>query len=163
DSVLDVPARIVTGGDGRLGLRQSQTAISIAPNSDVEIPEDARRGQLIARLIQRKGNVFYDVESRKIEKLRVQTPFLVAVVKGTQFNVAVQANATTISLFRGELEIRTPDGADVVELHAGEIALRMSGEAAIRVVPMNGDRAQVPGDRAQTPAARTAPAGEPGT
>ena len=59
-----------------------------------------------------------------VGKLRVETPLLVAVIKGTQFNVAVQPDSTTISLFEGRLEIRTPDDTDVVQLNAGEIAIR---------------------------------------
>ncbi|HVJ29627.1 MAG TPA: FecR domain-containing protein, partial [Gammaproteobacteria bacterium] len=69
-------------------------------------------------MVQRRGNVFYDVAPRDLGKLRVETPLLVAVIKGTQFNVAVQPDSTTISLFEGRLEIRTPDNNDVVQLNA---------------------------------------------
>src|SRR5690606_1996794 len=65
DEVL-LPARIVTGEDGTLGLVQSRTSISIAPNSEIEIPEAAHDGQLIGRLVQWRGNVFYDVEKRDV-------------------------------------------------------------------------------------------------
>ena len=59
-------------------------------DTDVEIPAEAVDGNLVARLVQHSGNVFYDVAPRDVGKLRVETPFLVAVIKGTQFNVAVQ-------------------------------------------------------------------------
>src|SRR5690606_14483805 len=136
DEVL-LPSHIVTGDDGTLSLEQARTTISIAPNSEIEIPETAYDGQLIGRLVQWRGNVFYDVETREVERLRVETPYLVAVVKGTQFNVAVLDDTTTISLFEGRLEIRDPDGQNVIDLEAGEVAIRSRDDATIRVIDMN--------------------------
>jgi len=139
-----LPARIVTGHDGNVGLTQAGTNVSVASDTDVEIPAEAVDGNLIARMVQRRGNVFYDVAPRDLGKLRVETPFLVAVIKGTQFNVAVQPDSTTISLFEGRLEIRTPDNSDVVQLNAGEIAIRSLIDDEIRVVGMNDARASAP-------------------
>src|SRR5687768_1532150 len=151
-----LPARIVTGQDGNVGLTQAGTNINVANDTDVEIPAEAVDGNLIARLVQHRGNVFYDVAPRDVGKLRVETPFLVAVIKGTQFNVAVQQDSTTISLFEGRLEIRTPDNTDVVQLNAGEIAIRSRVDGAIRVVGMNDERAAAP--RAARPAVAAAAA-----
>jgi hypothetical protein len=139
-----LPARIVTGQDGNVGLTQAGTNINVANDTDVEIPAEAVDGNLIARLVQHRGNVFYDVAPRDVGKLRVETPFLVAVIKGTQFNVAVQQDSTTISLFEGRLEIRTPDNTDIVQLNAGEIAIRSRADGAIRVVGMNDERVAAP-------------------
>ncbi|HWN37221.1 MAG TPA: FecR domain-containing protein [Gammaproteobacteria bacterium] len=155
-----LPARIITGSDGNVGLTQAGTNVSVASDTDVEIPAEAVDGNLIARMIQRRGNVFYDVAPRDLGKLRVETPLLVAVIKGTQFNVAVQPDSTTISLFEGRLEIRTPDNSDVVLLNAGEIAIRSLIDDDIRVVGMNDARAPAPGaarDAVAVAAARTAP------
>jgi hypothetical protein len=154
DTTVLLPARIVTGRDGNVGLTQAGTNVNVANDTDVEIPAEAVDGNLIARLVQHRGNVFYDVAPRDLGKLRVETPLLVAVIKGTQFNVAVQPESTTISLFEGRLEIRTPDGSDVVQLNAGEIAIRSLADGAIRVVGMDEERAAVP--RADA-AARAAP------
>ena len=109
NSTVGLPARIVTGDDGTLGLTQAGTNITIASDSDVEIPAEAADGQLIARLVQRRGNVFYDVAHRDVGTLRVETPFLVAVIKGTQFNVAVQNEAPLFRCSRAgwRSELRT--------------------------------------------------------
>src|SRR5688572_13504948 len=144
DTTVLLPARIVTGHDGTVGLTQAGTNLSVANDTDVEIPAEAVDGNLIARLVQHRGNVFYDVAPRDLGKLRVETPLLVAVIKGTQFNVAVQPDSTTISLFEGRLEIRTPDNSETVQLDAGEIAIRSIADGAIRVVGMNDERAAVP-------------------
>jgi hypothetical protein len=151
-SIVLLPARIVTGHDGTLGLTQAGTRISVSNDTDVEIPAEAVDGNLVARLVQHSGNVFYDVAPRDVGKLRVETPFLVAVIKGTQFNVAVEENGTTISLFEGHLEIRMPDDSDVVELNAGEIAIRSLIDDSIRIIGMDDLRVAVPAPPA--PAAR---------
>jgi hypothetical protein len=149
-----LPARIVTGHDGTLGLTQAGTNISVSSDTDIEIPAEAVDGNLVARLVQHRGNVFYDVAPRDVGKLRVETPFLVAVIKGTQFNVAVGDDRTTISLFEGRLELRTPDDSDVFELNAGEIAIRSLIDDAIHIVGMNDERAEAP--RAAEPVAEGA-------
>jgi hypothetical protein len=144
DSTVALPARIITGDDGMLGLTQAGTNITIAADSDVEIPAEAADGQLIARLVQRRGNVFYDVAHREAGTLRVETPFLVAVIKGTQFNVAAEEGGSTISLFQGRLEIKTPDGSNSVFINAGQIARRSSAQNAISVIGMNDVRVEAP-------------------
>jgi hypothetical protein len=136
-----LPSLITTGSDGNLSLRQNRTGVVIAPESEVEIPATAGDGQLIARMIQHRGQAFYDVEPRPIEKLRIETPFMVAVVKGTQFSVAIGDEQTTISLFEGLLELRSIDDQQVIEISAGEIAVG-SIATGIRVVPMDPDLAE---------------------
>jgi len=143
-STVALPARIVTGEDGTLGLTQAGTNISVAGDSDVEIPAEAVDGNLVARLVQHRGNVFYDVAKRDVGKLRVETPLLVAVIKGTQFNVAVDESGTTISLFEGHLQILSPGTDDIVELDAGEIAIRTLLDDVIRVVGMDDVRLPTP-------------------
>jgi hypothetical protein len=140
-SDIELPSLITTGSDGNLSLRQNRTGVVIAPESEVEIPATAGDGQLIARMIQHRGQAFYDVEPRPIEKLRIETPFMVAVVKGTQFSVAIGEEQTTISLFEGLLELRSIDDQQVIEISAGEIAVG-SIATGIRVLPMDPDLAE---------------------
>jgi hypothetical protein len=139
-----LPARIVTGHDGNVALTQAGTRIHVASDTDVEIPAEAVDGNLVARLVQHSGNVFYDVAPRDLGKLRVETPFLVAVIKGTQFNVAVEHDRTTISLFEGSLDIRMPDDTGIIELNAGEIAIRSLIDDSIRIIGMDDLRIAAP-------------------
>jgi FecR-like protein len=134
--VIELPAAIRTGHDGAIDLRQGNTTVAIAADSELELP--ATDGSIIDRLIQTRGNAFYDVGKRGARKLRVETPYLVAVIKGTQFSVAVQSDSATISLFEGRLEVRAPDDSDAVDLNAGEIAIRHAADKAIRVLRMDG-------------------------
>src|SRR5690606_9123715 len=131
------PVFLSTGENGAAQLRQGDTQFSIAPGTALEIPASADPASLIDLVIQSRGSVFYDVAPREANRLRVETPYLVAVVKGTQFNVAVQDEGTTVSLFEGRLGIETPDGADALDLEAGEIAIGYGDQASIIVLRMD--------------------------
>ena len=127
-SVLELPATVRTGRDGAIELRQGETSVSVGPDTLLEFPALEKRGAPIDRIVQPRGNAFYDIGKREGRKLRVETPYLVGVVKGTQFNVAAQDDSTTISLFEGLLEIRASDDSSVVDIKAGEIASRRRGD-----------------------------------
>ena len=95
---------------------------------------------LVERIIQIRGNAFYSIGKRTGTRLRVEAPYLVAVIKGTQFNVAAQEDSTTIALFEGHLEVRASDDSDVVDLDAGEIAIRRRNDVSISVLRLNAAR-----------------------
>jgi len=143
-TVIAPPVTILTGGDGHVELRQGATTVSIASDTRVELPATASADGLIERVSQPRGNVVYEVARRPGRKLRIETPYLVAVIKGTRFNVSAQDENATVSLFEGRLEIWTPDDSDVVQLNAGEIATRGRGDDRIRVLGMDtGDAIRV--------------------
>ena len=143
-TVIAPPVTILTGGDGHLELRQGATTVSIASDTRVELPATASADGLIERVSQPRGNVVYEVAKRPGRKLRIETPYLVAVVKGTRFNVSAQDEGATVSLFEGRLEIWTPDDSDVVQLNAEEIATRGREDVRIRVLGMDtGDAIRV--------------------
>ena len=147
--MLELPATVRTGRDGAVELRQGATSISVGPETLLEFPALATPGGSIDRIVQPRGTAFYNVGKRGGRKLRIETPFLVGVVKGTQFSVVAQDHATTISLFEGLLEVRSADDSDVIDLHAGEIAMRDRAATDISVLKM---------EAGATPPAQTAPA-----
>ena len=135
--VVSLPATIYTGPTGSIELRQGKTTLSAAPNSELSFPVPSVAGEALDHIDQLRGSAFYSVAKREARKLHVETAYLVAVVKGTQFSVVAQDDSTTISLFEGVLEVRATDYSDVVELDAGEIAIRHAGDSAIRLLRMD--------------------------
>ena len=133
---LALPAAIRTGHDGSVDLRQGETTIGVGPDTQLDFPALSQAGALFDRVVQPIGSAFYNVAPRGSSRLRVETPYLVAVIKGTQFNVAVEQDSSTISLFEGRLQVLTPDTSAAVELTAGEIAIRHSKDDVIRVIQM---------------------------
>jgi hypothetical protein len=140
-AVLELPASVRTGRDGAIVLRQSATSVDVGPDTLLEFPALEKHGAPVDRIVQPRGNAFYDVGKRAGRKLRVETPYLVGVIKGTQFNVAATDESTTISLFEGRLEVRATDDSAVVDLVAGEIAARKRGEKTISVMKMDPGKA----------------------
>ncbi|MEX2123281.1 MAG: FecR family protein [Woeseia sp.] len=134
--VVGLPATVSTGADGAIKLRQGATIISIAANTAVELFEGPEPGSPLQRVVQNQGSAFYDIAPRGSNKLRVETPYLVAVIKGTQFNVTVASETSTVALFEGRLQIEAPDIGDVVDLHEGQIAKRHRDDAGITVLSM---------------------------
>ena len=137
DAILYLPAEIRTGADGAVELRQGATTIAAAANTELLIPESAAEDGLLERVVQISGNAFYNVSKREKSKLRVETPHLVAIVKGTQFNVAAHSDSATIALYEGRLEIQAADGSGIIDLYPGEIAIRRSDEIGVRVLRTN--------------------------
>lgn len=134
---FELPAAVRTGRDGSVDLRQGDTTLGIGPDTQLDFPAPAESGATIDRVLQPLGNAFYSVGPRRNRRLRVETPYLVAVIKGTQFNVAVLKDSSAISLYEGRLEVLATDGAaPPVELHAGQIAIRHAGDRTIRVLQM---------------------------
>ena len=143
--VVLVPSTLRTGRDGLVDLRQGATTVNVGPETVLDFPAAQPRGEPVERIVQSQGNAFYDVGKREGRKLRVETPYLVAVIKGTQFSVSVQAESTSISLLEGSLEILSSDGDATVALEAGEVAIRRRGVGGITVVDIDAAQVRVPG------------------
>jgi hypothetical protein len=133
---VSLPATISTGADGSIRIRQAATVISVASNTAIELLEGAEPGLPLQRVVQNQGSAFYDIAPRESSRLRVETPYLVAVIKGTEFNVTVAAETSTVALFEGRLQIEAPDVGDVVDLHEGQIAKRHKDDPGITVLSM---------------------------
>lgn len=153
-SVLELPATLSTGRDGSVELKQGATTVSVGPDTTLDFPALEKPGAPIDRILQPSGNAFYNIGKRDGRKLRVETPYLVGVVKGTQFNVSSRDEATTISLFEGLLEVRATNDSAVVDLKAGEIAARRRGDKSISVIRM---------DSGRLPSSAPRPAGDQGS
>jgi hypothetical protein len=139
-AILQLPATVRTGADGAVELRQGNSTFAAAGNTELEIPQSAAEDGLVERIIQVRGNAFYNIGKRSGTRLRVEAPYLVAVIKGTQFNIAAHDDSTTIALFEGHLEVRASDDSDVVDLDAGEIAIRRRNDVTINVLRLNAVR-----------------------
>ena len=78
----------------------------IGPDSVVTVPAQAGRHTTI---LQRAGVVEFDIERQKLPYFVVETPYLSALVKGTQFTVEVGASTATVSVAGGLVEVEDPD------------------------------------------------------
>jgi hypothetical protein len=110
-----------TGRNGRVLLKRGEESILIAPNSVVGVPVQKTEG-LATTIVQQAGSILLDVEKRNVKHFEVETPYLAAVVKGTQFRVTVNAGKTSVDVIRGQVE--------VADFKSGQIARVMAGQHA---------------------------------
>ncbi|MET3157933.1 hypothetical protein ABIF34_004958 [Bradyrhizobium japonicum] len=103
---------IRTGRTGRVLLVRGEETILISPNSVVGLPAEKKEG-LSTTIIQQSGSILLEVEKRNVKHFEVETPYLAAVVKGTQFSVTVNAGSTRVRRApRPGRSLRLQDGTD---------------------------------------------------
>jgi len=93
----------------------------VAPNSVIGIPTETKEG-LSTTIIQQAGSILLDVEKRNVKHFEVETPYLAAVVKGTQFRVSVNRTGTSVDVLRGAVE--------VADFKSGKFAMVLPGQMA---------------------------------
>jgi hypothetical protein len=121
EDVLKPGDTIRTGRTGRVLLKRGEETILISPNSVIGVPADKKEG-LATTIVQQAGSILLDVEKRNVKHFEVETPFLAAVVKGTQFRVTINAGSTSVDVIRGQVE--------VADFKSGQIAQVMPGQHA---------------------------------
>jgi hypothetical protein len=119
--VLKVGDTIRTGRNGRVMLVRGEETILVSPNSVVGLPAENSEG-LSTTIVQQAGSILLEVEKRNVKHFEVETPYLAAVVKGTQFRVSVNAGSTRIDVIKGQVE--------VADFRSGQIAQVMPGQVA---------------------------------
>ena len=120
NATLNVGDSVTTGANGRVLLTRGQETILVSPNSSIGIPE--KKGDMSTTIIQRAGTILLDVEKRNVKHFEVETPYLAAVVKGTQFRVTVSGRSSKVDVLRGQVQ--------VADLKTGKFALVLPGQNA---------------------------------
>lgn len=110
-----------TGQSGRVLLKRNEETILISPNSDIGIPAD-KKSSLSTVITQRAGSILLEVEKRNVKHFSVETPYLAAVVKGTQFRVSVNPGESRVDVLRGQVEVQ--------DFKSGQYAMVMPNQAA---------------------------------
>jgi hypothetical protein len=149
---FSLPVEIHTGPDGTVDVQQLGSSLHVGPSSTIALPESASHADSVDKIKQSAGYVLYNIKSRKDHPLSVETPYLVSVVKGTVFTIAVEEHAATVALMEGSLDISAPGVAEHVLLkpnqsihHAdGEPRLSVRSSASASVMPRSGLHADAP-------------------
>jgi hypothetical protein len=113
--------RIRTGQNGRVLLARGSQTILIAPNSTIGLPAQTGAG-LATTILQESGSILLEVEQKAQKHFEVETPYLVAVVKGTQFRVTADGTGSQVDVISGQVE--------VADLKSGQYALVFPGQVA---------------------------------
>jgi hypothetical protein len=119
--VLKPGDTIRTGRNGRVMLVRGEETILVSPNSVIGLPTENSEG-LSTTIVQQAGSILLEVEKRNVKHFEVETPYLAAVVKGTQFRVSVDATSTRIDVIRGQVEVADFRSGQVAQVMPGQIA-----------------------------------------
>src|SRR5450631_2827818 len=119
--VLKPGDTIRTGRNGRVLLVCGEETILVSPNSVVGLPTEKKDG-LSTTIVQQAGSILLDVEKRNVKHFEVETPYLAAVVKGTQFSVTVNAASTSVEVRRGQVEVADFKSGQVAQIVPGQTA-----------------------------------------
>src|SRR5712672_3006355 len=102
-------------------LKRGDETMLISPNSIIGIPAEPKNG-LTTTILQQAGSVLIEAEKRNVKHFEVETPYLAAVVKGTQFRVSVHKYGANVDVVRGQVE--------VADFKSGQHALVLPGQTA---------------------------------
>jgi hypothetical protein len=104
EAILKAGGTVRTGPNGRVLLVRGAESMMISANSVVSLPADATNG-LSTTVLQQAGSILLDVEKRNVQHFEVATPYLAAVVKGTQFRVTVTETGSQVDVLRGQVQV----------------------------------------------------------
>ncbi len=121
---LEVPnkAWISTGARGRLQLVRGTESIAFKPNTLASVVTRGADGTRKTEINQQVGEIVLEIEKRRKPHTTVHTPFLAAVVKGTQFTVRVGKANAAVAVDEGVVEVTGFKTSERSNLTAGQDA-----------------------------------------
>ncbi|MPY74674.1 MAG: hypothetical protein GEU87_10465 [Alphaproteobacteria bacterium] len=75
---------------------------------------------MLTSVFQKIGTLMFKVHKRPDKHFEVNTPYLVAVVKGTTFTVSVDGNGSAVHVTEGLVEVGAFSGPEKLMLHPGQ-------------------------------------------
>jgi hypothetical protein len=121
EEVLKPGDTIQTGRSGRVLLVRGKESMLIAPNSAIGVPAEKKEG-MSTTILQQAGSILLEVEKRNVQHFEVETPYLAAVVKGTQFSVTVNPASTRVEVRRGQVEVSDFKSGQIAQVLPGQVA-----------------------------------------
>src|SRR5262249_25811589 len=116
-----------TGPGGRALLARGAETILVSGSSVISIPADSANSALSplgpsTTIHQQSGSILLEVEKRNSQHFQVLTPFLAAVVKGTQFRVTVEGNGSNVEVLRGQVQVTDYKSGQYALVNPGQLA-----------------------------------------
>ena len=127
-----------TGPGGRAVIENNGDKITVAPNSEIDLPQQTGA---MTEMKQPAGTALYDMVPRGVDRFKVETPFLAAVIKGTVFTVNVTKEGGAVQVLRGIVQVANGNGQFASLVYPGQTATvpaQRNGEVRIMGRPPAG-------------------------
>lgn len=132
--------RVIRTMGGRITLTRGAETIELGPNTQIQIFDKEGR-KPFTRVKEYFGRVAVEAEVREVQHFAVQTPHLVAVVKGTRFVVISDETSSAVDVERGSVAVQSTETQTNVLLGVGQsaeaglnMALEVSGKGELPAV-----------------------------
>ena len=102
-SILEPGSEIRTAASAEVYLGSGEQIVNVEPNSRIELPATNRAPA--TRVMQWFGEVIYEIGKGPPGHFEVDTPDLVAVVKGTKFSVKVDDSGSVVDVSEGVVHV----------------------------------------------------------
>jgi hypothetical protein len=119
---------IRTGRNGRVLLTRGEERIVISPNSEMGLAVE-NKGDLATTIKQQAGSILLSVEKKNTKHFEVETPYLAAVVKGTQFQVSVNKAQAQVNVLEGQVQVSDFKSGQQIVLLPGQAAAALANGA----------------------------------
>jgi hypothetical protein len=114
------PGSVVrTDASGSMELKNGIDTIRLSPASEIELPA-GQNGDPVTRVIHWIGTAFFHIGKRPGPQFEVDTPYIVAIVKGTKFTTAVSEAGASIKVSEGIVGVSATSGGSSIDVTAGE-------------------------------------------
>jgi hypothetical protein len=140
-----------TGDNGKVLLVRNDESVFIGPYTTAAIAQRPTLGMQTTVLLQR-GEANLAVQRKSRAHFSVETPYLVAVVKGTKFKVAVTSSYAEVAVQEGRVQVRALKTGKYADIIAGQKAvvdkagnLKLSGKGRLASIRTGAPRAAAVG------------------
>ncbi len=138
---LEPESAVRTHKRSRTTLARKGDVILVDPASEIVLPAVKSGPSTVIR--QGSGNALYRIEPSPDRSVSVETPWLVAGVKGTVFSVIVEPAWASVSVASGRVEVRCLATGEVADLEAGDMVVF---NAEMRVMEVYRERREGAGE-----------------
>jgi FecR protein len=120
--VLNRGDTVRTGANGKVLLVRNAESVFVGPYSIATIASSPAAGMHTTVLLQ-KGQVDLAVRTKARPHFSIETPYLVAVVKGTKFKVTTSASRSEVAVSEGRVRVKARRTGKFVDIEAGQKAM----------------------------------------
>jgi hypothetical protein len=108
---------------------RNEETILVAPNTVIALPAEPSQSGMTT-ILQQAGSIAVKAEKRDVQHFEVQTPYLAAVVKGTEFVVTIEPEVADVQVMSGEVEVAHFKSGQVASVRQGQAA-RSQGDLGL--------------------------------